>query len=357
MKINQIIKEKRKEQGLTLEQIASYLGVSTPAVHKWEKGVTYPDIVTLPALARLLKTDLNTLLSFKEDLSEIEIKHISTDIYTLMKEEGYEAGFQVAVKKIQEYPSCELLICALSVSLNSALSIFTVSDKRHYQKTLIQMVGRISKSENQELRNEAISLMITLYCDCGDYEKAEELIKGLPVSSPDQRSMLAKLYMSLGRYADAAELFEGKLFEASVDMQSFLLGMTQAALQEDRIEDAQYYADLYEKVTLDFEIMNCTSATAQLEVAVKQKDREKCLALLQNLLNATQCKWDIQHSRLYRHLRLSNAQVETFSFDLLPTIVEELKTSPELSFLHDSAEYKKLLADYKQRIKKIGKGI
>lgn len=355
MKINQIIKEKRKEQGLTLEQVATYLGVSTPAVHKWEKGATYPDIMTLPALARLLKTDLNTLLSFKEDLSEIEVKHISNDIYCLIKEQGYEAGFQEAIKKIQEYPSCELLICVLAVCLDSALSVFVVSDKLHYQKALIQLVERISKSDNLEIRNEAVPLMITLYCDCGDYAKAEELIKGLPISSPDQKAMLAKLYMSLGRYADAAELFEAKLFEAAVDMQSFLMGMTQAALQEHRIEDAQFYADLYEKVTFDFEIMNCTSSTAQLEVAIQQKDRNKCLAILQNMLKSTQQKWDVKHSRLYKHLRLSDAQVETFSFDLLPAIVEEMETSSEMSFLHDSPEYQELVADYKQRIKRRGK--
>lgn len=34
MKIHQIIKEKRQELGLTQEQIAEYLGVSTPAVNK-----------------------------------------------------------------------------------------------------------------------------------------------------------------------------------------------------------------------------------------------------------------------------------------------------------------------------------
>lgn len=38
MKINQIIREKRKELSLTQEQIAEFLGVSTPAVNKWEKG-------------------------------------------------------------------------------------------------------------------------------------------------------------------------------------------------------------------------------------------------------------------------------------------------------------------------------
>lgn len=50
MKINQIIREKRKELSLTQEQIADYLGVSTPAVNKWEKGSSYPDITLLPAL-------------------------------------------------------------------------------------------------------------------------------------------------------------------------------------------------------------------------------------------------------------------------------------------------------------------
>ena len=38
MNINQIIKEKRKDLSLTQEQLANQLGVSTPAVSKWESG-------------------------------------------------------------------------------------------------------------------------------------------------------------------------------------------------------------------------------------------------------------------------------------------------------------------------------
>ena len=64
MKINEIIKERRLAKNMTQEQVASYLGVTAPAVNKWEKGSSYPDITLLPALARLLDTDLNTLLSF-----------------------------------------------------------------------------------------------------------------------------------------------------------------------------------------------------------------------------------------------------------------------------------------------------
>lgn len=38
MKINQIIREKRRELLLTQEKIAEFLGVSASAVNKWEKG-------------------------------------------------------------------------------------------------------------------------------------------------------------------------------------------------------------------------------------------------------------------------------------------------------------------------------
>ena len=62
MKINEMIRTRRKEMNLTQEQVASRLGVSAPAVHKWETGSSYPDITLLPALARLLGTDLNTRL-------------------------------------------------------------------------------------------------------------------------------------------------------------------------------------------------------------------------------------------------------------------------------------------------------
>lgn len=40
MKINEIIKERRLQKHLTQEQLALALGVSTPAVNKWEKGLS-----------------------------------------------------------------------------------------------------------------------------------------------------------------------------------------------------------------------------------------------------------------------------------------------------------------------------
>ena len=65
MEINEVIRERRLAKRLTQEQMAKYLGVTTPAVDKWEKGTSYPDITLLPALARLLDTDLTPYFHLK----------------------------------------------------------------------------------------------------------------------------------------------------------------------------------------------------------------------------------------------------------------------------------------------------
>ena len=86
MSLNKVIQEQRKRLGFTQEQVANYLGVSVPAVSKWEKGITSPDIGLLPSLARFLKIDLNTLFSFNKDISADEIGLFCNELSKRAKE-------------------------------------------------------------------------------------------------------------------------------------------------------------------------------------------------------------------------------------------------------------------------------
>lgn len=61
------IAQKRKALGLTQEDLAQQLGVSSQAVSKWENDVSCPDISLLPALAKILRCTTDALLSGKED--------------------------------------------------------------------------------------------------------------------------------------------------------------------------------------------------------------------------------------------------------------------------------------------------
>lgn len=56
----------RKTKGMTQEQLAAVLGISAPAVSKWETDSSCPDITLLCPLARALGTNLDTLLQLKK---------------------------------------------------------------------------------------------------------------------------------------------------------------------------------------------------------------------------------------------------------------------------------------------------
>ena len=70
MEIGEVLRERRRAVGLTQEQVANALGITTPAVNKWARGLSCPDLTLLPVLARLLKTDPNTPLCFQETMTD-----------------------------------------------------------------------------------------------------------------------------------------------------------------------------------------------------------------------------------------------------------------------------------------------
>ena len=82
MDMGVVIKKYRKEAGMTQEEMANRLGVTTPAVNKWENGNSKPDIELLAPIARLLDISLDTLFSFREKLSDAEIEEIIREDYS-----------------------------------------------------------------------------------------------------------------------------------------------------------------------------------------------------------------------------------------------------------------------------------
>ena len=110
MDIGVVIKKYRKEAGMTQEEMANRLGVTTPAVNKWENRNSKPDIELLAPIARLLDISLDTLLSFHEKLSDTEIEEIIRKMDKMFSEEGYEKTYEWALRLIKEYPNCNMLI-------------------------------------------------------------------------------------------------------------------------------------------------------------------------------------------------------------------------------------------------------
>ena len=59
--IGEILKELRKANGMTQEQVAEALNVSFQSISRWENGLSYPDITLIPIIARLFNVSTDTL--------------------------------------------------------------------------------------------------------------------------------------------------------------------------------------------------------------------------------------------------------------------------------------------------------
>ena len=93
MQLGQVIRKYRKQKKLTQEEMAFRLGVTAPAVNKWERGVSLPDITLLAPIARLLGITTDELLSFREELTDEEINDIINQADRLIEEKSYEEVF------------------------------------------------------------------------------------------------------------------------------------------------------------------------------------------------------------------------------------------------------------------------
>ena len=100
MTIGDIIKKYRKNKGMTQEEMAARLGVTAPAVNKWERGNTLPDVALLAPIARLLGITTDELLSFKDDLTDEEISQYLLKIQKDLESKDFHDIFLSVKEKV-----------------------------------------------------------------------------------------------------------------------------------------------------------------------------------------------------------------------------------------------------------------
>jgi len=157
MAMAEVLRDKRKALGLTQEQVANYLGITTPAVNKWEKGLSCPDLTLLPILARLLKTDPNTLFGFQENPTDREITLFLNDVAQYMKNGNYLQTFSMAMEKVREYPQCAGLQHSVAMVLEGGLIMTELPDeeKERCRAQIAKLYERVAQCDDLMLANSA----------------------------------------------------------------------------------------------------------------------------------------------------------------------------------------------------------
>lgn len=312
MDIGVVIKKYRKEAGMTQEEMANRLGVTTPAVNKWENSNSKPDIELLAPIARLLDISLDTLLSFHEKLSDTEIEEIIRKMDRMFSEEGYEKTYEWALRLIKEYPNCNMLIWQTAVMLDARRITDKCTNQEKYDKQINAWYELALHDENEEIQHHAADSLFGFYLRKKDYTKAEK--------------------------------YENIIFSGFSTLNFVLSTMAGLALRENDIGYARFLSGKVQAVAHTLEMGKYNEYSPMLDIVCAGKDVEGTYKVVKHLLDNVGTMYDFKKSGLYKHMKFRDID-EAILDGVKEKLLEGFRNEEEFGYMAGYEPWEKLIFD------------
>ena len=346
MPMHTIIQQQRKALGLTQEQVARCLNVSTAAVSKWENGLTSPDVGLLPPLARLLKVDMNALFEFHETLSRQEIGLFCNQLAGKEVEEA----FALAQDKLREFPRDEALRLNVALLLDGLL-VQAPTDHPELEAQVSTWYAQLGQSEDETIRASANSMQVNRYIRQNRLDEAQEVLDTIPdkgaqwAALPDKLMLQVSIDLKRGQPEAAALALEQTLFQAGTRTQLLLSRLVDAELACGDAHAARWVAEASQALAQALELWPYNQHTALWQVAVHNRDAQEALTRLEQLLAALEQPWQLGDTVLYRRMA---PQAKPFQpGELRALLLQQLEQDPDLTWLRELPQTQALLQRFR----------
>ena len=342
MDIGSVIKKYRKDIGLTQEEMANRLGVTAPAVNKWENGNSNPDIELLTPIARLLNISLDTLLSFHEKLTGAEIEEIIREMDTMFSQEGYEKTYEWAMKIVEKYPNCNILIWQVAVMLDARRMTGGCKEPDQYDDQINSWYERALNDEKEEIRHHAADSLFGFYLRKQNYAMAEKYLSYFSDYDPMKMVYRGRLYKEQGKTEEAYEMFENVLFSEYNTLNFTFSMMTRLALEENDTVYAKFLAEKNGTMAQGFDMGKYNEYVPMLDIACAEKNVEGTYQVARQLLENVDSLYDFQNSKLYKHKKFKDNDGAYLSV-IKEKLLEGFRTEDDLSFMKGYEPWEKLI--------------
>lgn len=342
MNIAESIRKYRKASGLTQEEMAKRLGVTTPAVSKWENGIANPDIALLAPIARLFHISVDTLLSYREQLSDDEINAIVQKINDMFATEDFATVYEWAERKIKEYPSCNKLIWNVAIVLEARLIVDDKTDGELYEPQIYAWYEQALEDEDEDIRHKATDALFGFSMRKKDYAKAEEYLAHFSDFDPVKKLNMGRWHMEQGEQENAYKLFEEVIFSEynrSLLALAYMVGM---ALEKKEYEKARYYAKKQGEIACAFEMGIYQQCSPMLEIVCAQKDVKGTCHVVEQLLNHVESLYDFTKAELYEHVTFRKPD-ETYVKEVRESLLEGFRDEETFGYMKGCKEWEQLI--------------
>lgn len=350
MQIGEIIRKYRKEKCLTQEQMADKLGLTAPAVNKWEKGISYLDITMLGPIARLLGIHTDILLSFTEDLSMKEINEIAEHVVELVMKEGLDSAFSYAMDQVYQYPNCDQLLLTMARILQGyiAMSQCDKDKAEEYKRQVEQIYVQLTRSTDANIVASANGSLAT-YCSLRkDYEKVQEYLDKIPKAGFDKRLMQAGVYRDQGKKAEAYKGYETYIYSEYMNVSMALQLLQSMYCDDQKFEEAEEIGHMVSALAEAFQMGEYQKINPEFLLAVKLKDKVRIKESANKLIDSIDSMYDdVSDSILVTHWKTNEAPQQSrgmFLRQFKGMIKNAMEEDKDLAELKNDPEFLQIIA-------------
>lgn len=341
MQIGQVIRKYRKEQNMTQEEMAYRLGVTTPAVNKWENGNSYPDIMMLAPIARLLNISLDTLLSYREELTKEEIEAVVKEADSRFKKDTYEETFQWIKEKIETYPGSKILIWQLATILDAQRLVKNIPDQEKYDSYILRCYEQVLESEEEQIRTYAADSLFGYYLRKEQYEKAEGYLSYYSEQNPERKRKQAVIFEKTGRRKEAYKAYEELLFSGYQMLSMIFNSIYILAMEDNDIRKAGKLVDKQQELARLFEMGTYYEVSCRLEFATANKDVKTVIDTMEKMLESIEKITDFKESELYEHMNFKKTE-KAFIQEMKNNLLKCFQDEETFGFMKTDERWKKL---------------
>ncbi len=337
MSIGPVILDLRKKRGMTQERLAEAVGVSPPAVSKWETGASCPDVALLAPIARALDTDVNTLLSFHETLPREALLNVLKEVGELAKTDGPAAVERIRMLT-RRYPTDTQLRFQLSSMAMGFPRLYgwpgeTKEAAWDFAEEGFEYVRRHGE---KKLWPIVTYLLAGLLVNRDRLDRAQELLDSLPVLPLAPQTLYAALYQKRGQPEKAWEQARMQLMTGG---QTVLQAL--AVLAASDAPDAGRALDAYGAVAEALGYPPCLLRIQLAAHAVKTGDGAGALEKLREVVR--EIKGETERANPLWEPTPQTRSDPSYYRALSRMLQNELKTDPEFETLRDDPRFEDIL--------------
>lgn len=342
MKIGEVIRRYRKEKRMTQEEMANRLGVTTPAVNKWENGASLPDVTMLAPIARLLGISVDTLLSFREDLTEDESRAILNELWVLLNEGNFEGAFEYAKNKLTEYPACYGLMLWMAQALDAYFVVMPQHQTAETDAFVHSCYERALESTEEVIRVGAADALYTYELRKENYEAAEGYLKFFSMENPERKRKQALLYSKTGRLDEACKAYEELLYTGCQTARMVLQSLYNIAVQQGDFRRAQFLVEKHTALIRVYDMGEYAEAAALLDHAAQMENAEMAVETVKRVLQSVHTLDAFTKSPLYAHMQF-NTMESGVEERLRDKLKEAFREDERFEFVREHPKWKRVL--------------